>query len=171
LALALRDAVGGADIVTIDVHSYRDAVRICDKPEPRTPVEAKFSLQHAAAVCLLRGQPGLDDFDVPATQDSTVAQLRAKVRLHEDDALTAVYPAHFGAAMRIALRDGRQLQAQVTDALGDPEIPLSLAQLHGKAHMLLGATAHTREHIETLIADCAALVDAPSVGAVARWMR
>ena len=99
-----------------------------------------------------------------------MAQLRARVRLHEDDALTAVYPAHFGAAMRIGLRDGRVLQAQVTDALGDPEIPLSLAQLHGKAHMLLGATAHTREHIETLIADCSALVDAPSVGDVARWM-
>ena len=171
LALALRDAVGGAEIATIDVHSYRDAVRICDKPEPRTPVEAKVSLQHAAAVCLLRGKPGLDDFDVPATQDSAVAQLRARVRLHEDDALTAVYPAHFGAAMRIGLRDGRVLQAQVTDALGDPEIPLSLAQLHGKAHMLLGATAHTHEQIQTLIADCAALVDAPSVGAVARWMR
>jgi hypothetical protein len=73
--------------------------------------------------------------------------------------------------MRIALRDGRQLQAQVSDALGDPEIPLSLAQLHAKVHMLLGATAHTPEHIETLIADCAALVDAPSVGDVARWMR
>ena len=73
--------------------------------------------------------------------------------------------------MRIGLRDGRVLQAQVTDALGDPEIPLSLAQLHGKAHMLLGATAHTHEQIQTLIADCAALVDAPSVGAVARWMR
>ena len=171
LALALRDAVGATEMVSIDVHSYRDAVRICDKPEPRTPVEAKFSLQHAAAVCLLRGQPGLDDFDVPATQDNSVAQLRAKVRLHEDDALTAVYPAHFGAAMRIALRDGRQLQAQVTDALGDPEIPLSLAQLHGKAQMLLGATAHTREHIEALMADCAALVDAPSVADVARWMR
>ncbi len=171
LALALRDAVAGADIVSIDVHSYRDAVRICDKPEPRTPVEAKFSLQHAAAVCLLRGQPGLDDFDVPATQDRAVAALRAKVRLHEDDALTAVYPAHFGAAMRIGLRDGRQLQAQVTDALGDPEMPLSLAQLHGKAHMLLGANAHTPAHIEAIIADCAALVDAPSVADVARWMR
>jgi 2-methylcitrate dehydratase PrpD len=134
-------------------------------------VEAKFSLQHAAAVCLLRGQPGLDDFDVPATQDRAVAALRAKVRLHEDDALTAVYPAHFGAAMRIGLRDGRVLQAHVTDALGDPEMPLSLAQLHGKAYMLLGANAHTPAHIEAIIADCAALVDAPSVADVARWMR
>jgi len=171
LALALRDAVGGAEIASIDVHSYRDAVRICDKPEPRTPVEAKFSLQHAIAVCLLRGTPGLNDFDVPATQDSTVAQLRAKVRLHEDDALTAVYPVHFGAAMRIALRDGRVLQAHVTDALGDPEMPLSQAQLHGKVNMLLGATEHTPAQIEAIIADCAALVDAPHVGDVARWMR
>jgi hypothetical protein len=48
---------------------------------------------------------------------------------------------------------------------------LSLAQLHGKAHMLLGATAHTHEQIQTIIADCAALVDATSVGDVARWMR
>ena len=171
LALALRPQVAGADIVSIDVHSYRDAVRICNQPQPRTPVEAKFSLQHAAAVCLLRGAPGLEDFDVPATQDSAVAQLRRQVRLHEDDALSAVYPAHFGAAMHIALRDGRRLQAHVRDALGDPEIPLSLAQLHGKAHMLLSATAHTDQQIEAIIANCAALVDAPSVGDVARWMR
>jgi 2-methylcitrate dehydratase PrpD len=120
---------------------------------------------------LLRGAPGLEDFDVPATQVSAVAQLRRLVRLHEDDALSAVYPAHFGAAMHIALRDGRRLQAHVRDALGDPEIPLSLAQLHGKAHMLLSATAHTDQQIEAIIANCAALVDAPSVGDVARWMR
>jgi 2-methylcitrate dehydratase PrpD len=128
-------------------------------------------LQHAAAVCLLRGTPGLDDFDVPATQDRAVAALRAHVRLHEDEAVTALDPAHFGAAMRIGLRDGRVLQAHVTDALGDPEIPLSLAQVHGKAHMLLGATAHTPAQIEAIIADCAALVDSPHVGDVARWMR
>ncbi len=171
LALALRPQLQPSEIVSVDVHSYRDAVHICDKPEPRTPVEAKFSLQHAAAVCLMRGAPGLADFDVPATQDPVVAQLRSRVRLHEDPALSGVYPAHFGASMAIALRDGRRLQAQVSDALGDPELPLSLAQLHAKAHMLLAATDHSRDHIEAIIADCAALVDAPSVADVARWMR
>jgi hypothetical protein len=43
----------------IHVESYGDALTFCDRPEPRTSGEAKFSLQHAMAVVAVRGRPVL----------------------------------------------------------------------------------------------------------------
>lgn len=151
-ALALREQVDAADIQRIHVSSYRDAVKICDNLSPGTPVQAKFSLQQAAAVILLRGRPVLADFDMEAVGDPAVTALRALVTLHEDTAMTQAYPARFGARVEIHTRDGRRLSHQVVDALGDPEIPLSEDALIAKARMLLGAAAYPNDAIEQVIA-------------------
>lgn len=148
-ALALREAMGDpAAIRSIEVSSYRDAVQVCDRMTPLTPVQAKFSLQHASAVCLLKGRPTLDDFDLPGADTDSIAALRARVVLREDPALTAAYPARFGAALRIELNDGRQLHHAYNDALGDPERPLDRAAIVDKAKGLLehAGQSPTRAH-------------------------
>lgn len=150
-ALALRERVGPTSIDRIDVATYADSVAICNGPEPKTPVQTKFSLQHAAAVVLLRGAPRLADFDVPAARAADVAALRHRVFLGEDPAMTARYPAHFGAAMRITLDDGSVHEHMVGDALGDPENPLTSDALCAKARMLLQASGYSGDEAETMI--------------------
>ena len=84
--------------------TYRDAVAVCDRAEPSTPVEAKFSLQHAGAVVLLRGVPRSTAFDAGGDARAEVAALRAKVVRRRGRALHPAYPAHFGAASRSSWR-------------------------------------------------------------------
>lgn len=150
-ALAARKAIDIGKVRRIVVETYRDAVGVCDRPTPRTPVEAKFSLQHASAVVLLRGKPALADFDVSAAADPEVAALRAKVELHANAAYTRAYPAHFGASMRIELANGEVVARDIPDALGDPENPLSDEALRAKARMLLASAGYARRAADDML--------------------
>ncbi|HEX5461506.1 MAG TPA: MmgE/PrpD family protein [Steroidobacteraceae bacterium] len=126
LELRARGALAGP----VTVLTYRDALVFCDRPEPRTSAEAKFSLQHAVAVVLARGEPRLADFE-PAAIEALQSQRRA-VRVAEEPGLTAGYPAHFGA--RVAAGPA---EAFCADALGDPERPLSEGGVIAKARALM----------------------------------
>jgi len=138
-ALALRPAVGGRAIAGAEVATYADAVLFCDRPDPRTEAQAKFSLQHAVAAALADGPPPLAAFTADAAARPDLAALRARVSLHADARFTARYPAHFGAAVTLRLADGAVLSADMPDALGDPENPLSPEQVAAKAMALFAA--------------------------------
>jgi 2-methylcitrate dehydratase PrpD len=151
-ALALRERIGDpADIRAIEVRGYRDAIQVCDRRDPVTPVQAKFSLQHASAVVLSRGRPSLADFDLPQADTPELASLRAKVRLIEDPVLTQAYPARFGAAMRVELEDGGIIEHRFADALGDPERPLERDAIIEKAHTLLVHAGHSASAAQLMI--------------------
>ncbi len=159
-ALALRDRLGGRAIAAVQVDAYADAVTFCDKPSPRTVIEAKFSFQHAVAVALLRGRPALADFDPPAIADPALAGLRARVTIAEDQALTRAYPLHFGAAVTVTLPDGATLREAVPDALGDPENPLDESAIRAKAATLLERAGVARP--DAVIAAALSLADGAS---------
>lgn len=125
LALRARGTLAGP----IDVETYADALTFCDRPDPTTPHQAKFSLQHAVADVAARGVPTLADFEPDAI--AALADARAQVRVREGAAITARYPAHFGATVR-ACGDDETL----VDTLGDPERPLSGDGVIDKARAL-----------------------------------
>lgn len=114
----------------VTVSTYRDALTFCDRPAPRTVIEAKFSLQHAVAVVMERGVPQLADFEPEAI--AALAHTRNLVTVAEDPALTAAYPAHFGA--RVSSASGA---VTLPDTLGDPERPLDRDGVIAKARALM----------------------------------
>lgn len=134
-ALALREQVDVKESrEEILVETYADALTFCDRPEPRTVIEAKFSLQHSVAVALLRGRPQLADFTLEAIADPRIAALRKRVKAQASGEFTRLYPERFGAATSF-----QGHVAAVQDALGDPERPVSVADLHAKAASLIAA--------------------------------
>jgi 2-methylcitrate dehydratase PrpD len=107
------------------VETYADALTFCDRPDPQTELEAKFSLQHAVAVVADGRNAEPQDFTPEAI--AALAPLRAQVSVAEDPAFTARYPAHFGARV-----NGLDL----VDTLGDPERPMSAEDIVAKMHSL-----------------------------------
>jgi 2-methylcitrate dehydratase PrpD len=107
------------------VETYADALTFCDRPDPVTELDAKFSLQHAVAVVADGRKAEPEDFTPDAI--AALAPLRAQVSVREDPAFTARYPAHFGARV-----NGFEL----IDTLGDPERPVSEAHIIAKMHSL-----------------------------------
>jgi 2-methylcitrate dehydratase PrpD len=122
-ALELRAA--GKLTAPFHVETYADAITFCDNPDPKTEVEAKFSLQHAVAVIADGRDATPHDFTPEAI--AALAPLRAQVTVAEAPEITARYPAHFGARV-----NGLEL----VDCLGDPERPVGEAEIIAKMHML-----------------------------------
>ncbi len=155
--LDLRVQAAGRRLKSLEVASYRDALTFCDRPRPRTRGEAKFSLQHAAAVTWAHGDAALERFTSEAIADASHAALRALVSVREDVDATARYPARFGASATATLTDGSVLTAEAADALGDPERPLDLAGLKAKARALMAWGGLTAAGSDCLIATCLGL--------------
>jgi 2-methylcitrate dehydratase PrpD len=121
------------------VETFADALTFCDRPNPTTELEAKFSLQHAVAVVADGRKAEPEDFAPAAI--AALAELRAQVSVAEDPAITARYPAHFGARV-----NGLEL----VDTLGDPERPVGEAEICAKARSLFawgGLDAAEADHV------------------------
>jgi 2-methylcitrate dehydratase PrpD len=122
-ALQLRAA--GRLTPPFQVETYADALVFCDRPDPTTEVEAKFSLQHAVAVIAAGRDAAPADFTAEAI--TALSALRAQVAIAEAPELTARYPAHFGARLN---------NIELVDCRGDPERPVGEPDIVAKMHML-----------------------------------
>ncbi len=139
LLLGPRVAANLPDIRAIRILTYGDAATFCDRAEPTTPHEAKFSLQHAVALALSDGEPDLSGFARIVIDRPDIARLRAVSIVEIDSRFDGPYPARFGSAVEIDLASGETLQECVPDALGDPENPLSADRIIAKAKNLMAA--------------------------------
>lgn len=158
-ALMLRADLAGDAPAAIRIATYADAVLFCDKPAPRTAAEARFSLQHAVAVALRDGAPAVAAFEPGAL--ATYADLRALATVTTDPALTAAYPARFGATVTVETAGGRNLTATVTDAWGDPENPMDAAAVQDKFRRLVTAAGLTGPQADLIATEALSLPDLP----------
>jgi len=163
-ALLAREDLGDtADIVSVAVETYDDAIRFCDNPRPQIEIEAKFSLQHAVAVTLSQGAPDLADFRPDRLDLAPIADLRCRVTVGTVASYAAAYPAHYGAGLRITLTDGTERRFDVLDALGDPDNPLDDGAICAKARGLMAAAGMPAAAIDAMIDRCLDLPDAADV--------
>lgn len=138
--------IGQACPERIVVRTYGAAIEFCDCPDPRTDDEARFSLQHAVAVALVKGAPEIADFGEVARRDERIAALRRRVVLERDAEMTAAFPRTLAAQV---LAD--DVAARTAHALGDPENPMSKGDLCAKFHrnaQHAGIGSDAAKHIE-----------------------
>ncbi|MDH3233859.1 MAG: MmgE/PrpD family protein [Alphaproteobacteria bacterium] len=138
-ALALRARAASALPREIEVLTYAEAVGFCDNPDPTTPHAARFSLQHCAALALLKGAPQLEDFKQQAIAEPSVVALRSKVGVRADRQMTEAFPTRYGASVSILHDDGSRDEELVETAKGDPENPMDEGEILDKSRTLLAA--------------------------------
>ena len=135
-ALLLRERIAGRPIERIDIDTYRVALDITDNPAPRTPYEAKFSIQYAVAVALLDGRAGLEQFTEERLAGDDVRALLARTSASENPERTAAYPAVWASRVRVTLADGTVLEETVEHPKGMPANPLTDDEVAAKFHDL-----------------------------------
>ena len=150
--LELRGQASGRTLQSLEIRSYRDALTFCDRPEPLTTGQGKFSLQHAGAIAWLHGDAVVERFAAEGLTEPRLAELRSMIAVAEDLEITARYPARFGASALARFTDGSSLEVEAPDALGDPERPVSEAQLLAKARSLMAWGGLNDASSERLIA-------------------
>lgn len=129
-------------IETVDVGVYQASIDVCDRINPTTEYEAKFSLHHTVAAGLL-----CDTVDFSAFGEESRSSLqpaRAKVRPSLEEPYASAYPRAWGSSVTLTLKSGETIAETRTHAKGDPEAALSREEMIDKATMLL-THAQTQE--------------------------
>ena len=163
-ALALRDPAKNAGIAGVSIETYEQAVAFCDDPAPASAHEGRFSLQHCTATTLLNGVPSLPDFMPEAIAERAVADLRTRVSVQADPKFSAAFPKHYGARLAVSYEDGTVREHEVSTAKGDPENPMTEAEIVDKARSLLSEAGVDQDAIESAVT---AVLSLPDGGALA----
>jgi 2-methylcitrate dehydratase PrpD len=132
-ALALREKmqVSAADIERVEVATYRAGVEVAHYELPRTPAEGRFSLKYVVATALTHGSVRLAAFTPERLEDPATRELLERVSVAVDAQLDASFPSQRAARVVIQARGRREEHLQPT-RVGDPDLPLSDAQLESK---------------------------------------
>lgn len=119
-------------IEKIEVHTYKLAVGSHDHIEIKGISSAKLSTPYAVALAIVKGSCGYADYNEDNLNDYWIKNLTRKVRVIEDDNLTAQSPAVRGARVSICLKNGEEFEATCLYPKGEPENPLTQEELENK---------------------------------------
>lgn len=153
LELQARHGFVHQDIEQISLGVYQPTLDIAPHVEPCDADQAKFSLHYMVATALVHGSVRLSAFEPDRLNDPATRALMRRIRKALDPEVDAAFPTRRGARVVITLKDGRHWELLQPDRKGDPELPLSDADLEGKfmelATPVLGMTA-SRDLLERI---------------------
>jgi len=109
------------------------------KYRPESVVDAQFSMPYGAAVALLCGAAGLDQFTLEQIGSPRVRTTMGKVVLVKDAHIEETFPREWPARVAIQLESGQSYEKFVRYPKGDPENPLTWDELAAKFRSLAGA--------------------------------
>ncbi|MBJ7223533.1 MULTISPECIES: MmgE/PrpD family protein [unclassified Brenneria] len=140
LALRQLQPFEAADIVALDVHTYRATFNLANRAEPVSLVDAQYSVPFCMAAAALGGARALLPLKPSQLRDPSLLQLAQRVTVHHDPEIEPLFPARSPSRVTVVLKDGQRLDSPVVDPRGDPIQPLSWEDLVAKFRQ---ASAHT----------------------------
>jgi 2-methylcitrate dehydratase PrpD len=118
LELARRHKLTPGGIERIDAWIHARRLEHTNRPDPRSELDAKFSLQYCLARAVTDHKIMIEHFEGEAHRDAGVRELMSRV--HVAPYTTEQFPAdnHFGAEVRVRTTGGGILSAKVDQPLG-----------------------------------------------------
>lgn len=121
LELVRRHHPEADQVQRVDAWIHERRLAHTNRPQPNSPLDAKFSLQYVLARALLDGRVGVDDFEEASYRQAQVLDLLPRIHVGAyNQTGEGNFPQdnHFGGRVRITLRDGTVLATQVDQPLG-----------------------------------------------------
>ena len=128
-AIQLRDQHGlkPADIKAVRLHVAPLVLDLCNQRGIATGLQGKFSVYHGAAIGLVRGKAGVQEYTDAAVNDPDIKRVREGATATADPGITEDQ-----ARVDVELADGRTVSVFVEQSLGNIHKPLSDRQLDAK---------------------------------------
>jgi 2-methylcitrate dehydratase PrpD len=120
LALQTRHALAAPEIDGIDVLAYTGALRISNRVQPRTLVEAQYSVPYCIGLVAIRGPHALLPMTAADLGLKPAEALAARVTLSIDPACEARFPAETPVVVRVHAR-GEVLESPVSSPSGEAD--------------------------------------------------
>ncbi len=169
-SLKAEHRLSPARVEQIRICTGQRAVAQNGDPDPREPMAAQYSLQYSAGVAIANDARDPEAYAQENLFDLSVRQVAARTHLEVDEAMNALFPAHFAARVVVKTTDGRTLERTVIDPKGTPADPLSFDEVAAKFERL-AAPVKEPQAIERANTAARELVSAPTLEAFSRSLR
>ena len=151
LALQRRLGVPHGDLARVTVGTYRTALEVAGAENPTSAMAARFSLKYVVATALVHGSVRLGAFDAARLDDPATRALMSRIELTVDPEIDALFPQQRAARVTMTTHDGRGESFLQPTRKGDPDAPLSDAELEEKFRELAGGVIG-RAHADGMLA-------------------
>jgi len=128
-------------VARIESWTHKRRLEHTNRPNLRSELDAKFSVQYCLARALIHGAVSIDHFEGDAWKDAKVGALRSKVQVATYTDAQFPPENHFGAEVRVTLDDGTVVGTKID-------------QPHGRT----SANPLSAQMLKTKFGDCAARV-------------
>ncbi len=121
----IGDKVG--DIQSVKLTTHPLVLELTGKTSPKTGLEGKFSVYHAAASALIEGDGSPTAFTDEMVKRADIIALRDKVKAASDPSIHEA-----SVIIDVTFQDGSILQKRIERAIGSRDVPLTNEQLNAK---------------------------------------
>jgi len=134
LAIMKKHGLSIDAIEKIQVHIFKAAFPLVldpweEKMNPKTDVQAQFSLPYTVAVAVVKGRVSFDEFGSSVLHDAAVRGMMQRVEAVHDPDLDPLFPKRWPTRVTVRTTDGRSLEQRVDFPKGDVENPLTREEL------------------------------------------
>jgi 2-methylcitrate dehydratase PrpD len=117
----------------VDCWTHPRRLNHTNRPDPRSALDAKFSVQYVVARGLQRRRVVLSDFNGSAHDEPEIRELMGRIHAAPHPQMEMASTEHFGSEIRLHLKDGRVVSGTTDRPLGrGPTKPLPIPRLEGK---------------------------------------
>jgi len=134
LAAVIDNDLKPGDIASITNETYSTVKSHFSAKNVTTPMGARVSVPYCCSVAALDRAVGQAQFAADRVMRDDVQTLLANTEVVADDALTKLYPTKFPARVTVSTRDGRRFTETRDFPKGDPQAPLTPAEIEAKFH-------------------------------------
>lgn len=106
------------------------------KIRPNSVVDAQFSMPFGAAVAILFKKAGLDEYAESSLNNPEIRRIMALTHCETDPEIDRYFPHEWRAWVRIETIDGKSYRSVINNPKGDPQNPLTAAELREKFQQL-----------------------------------
>jgi 2-methylcitrate dehydratase PrpD len=135
---------------------------LCNKSDLKRALESKYSIYHAAAIGLVRGKGGLQEFTDAAIADPALKRVRDVTTAVGDAAITEDQ-----VHIEVVLRNGQTLTKFVEQSLGNVHRPLTNEQITEK-FVDQAVLALPRAQVDSVVDQCWRIDTLANAGDLAR---
>ena len=107
------------------------------KSDPKSVVDAQFSMPFGAAVAILYGKATLDEYTLERINSARVKELMGKICCVKDPELEKEFPKKWPASVTLLTKEGKTYSTRIDFPKGDPENPLTWDELIDKFRNLV----------------------------------
>ena len=132
LTLQQQHGIKAEHIERVIVATYSPAIAVAGNTNPTTAPEARFSIPFVVATALLHGSVRLAAFESERLASPTIRALMSLIELQVDPTADAKFPGQRSAQVTIQTKDGQQFSMLQPTRKGDPDMPLTDAELDEK---------------------------------------